>query len=91
MTELSTRNECRKTRPASDPYELWDVGFCYYAVVSKQKSPAGEAKDPYARWTVVSLGGEYRETGDMYAAEVKRLGRRVKNGSPAWNRILGEV
>lgn len=76
MSELSSTNECRKTRPADDPYEVWDMGFCYYLVLAKQKSPKGEAADPYARWTVRSVG-EYNETGDMYAAEVKRYGRKV--------------
>jgi len=78
MTELSSVNECRKTRPVSDPYEVWDVGFCLYNVISKQKSPKGEAADPYARWTVATTGGEYNEIGDMYASEVKRMGVRVK-------------
>lgn len=85
MSELSSVNECRKTRPASDPYEVWDVGFCYYLVIAKQKSPKGEAADPYARWTVTTVG-EYAETGDMYAAEVKRMGRRVS--LTAWHNGL---
>lgn len=83
-------NPCGKTRPATDPYEMWDVGFCVYLVLKKQKSPEGEAKDPYARWTVRSVG-EYAETGDMYAAEVKRMGRKIAKGSPRWNAVMAEV
>ncbi len=69
-------NLCRKTRPKDDPYEVWDMGNMYYLVLAKQRGPEQEEADPYARWTVHSVG-EYHETGDMYAAEVKRYGRKV--------------
>lgn len=75
-TTLSTKNDCGKTRPKENPYETWDMGFCLYHVLKKQKSPAGEAKDKFARWTVYAEG-EFCEVGDMYAAEVKRTGRRI--------------
>lgn len=74
--ELSSVNECRKTRPESDPYEVWDMGFCHYLVLKKYKSPKAEASDPTARWLVASVG-EFHDVGDMYAAEVKRKGRKV--------------
>lgn len=71
-------NPCAKTRPKSDPYESWEVpGIGVYHVLKKYKSPEGEAKDPYARW-FVWCENEYNDMGDMFAAEIKRHGRRIK-------------
>ena len=78
MTELSDKNECAKTRPKDDPYESWEVpGVGIYHVLKKYKSPKAEAADPFARWFTY-CENEYGEMGDMYAAEIKRYGRRIK-------------
>ena len=78
MTELSSKNECAKTRPKDNPYESWEVpGVGIYHVLKKYKSPKGEAADPYATW-FVWCENEYNDMGDMYAAEIKRYGRRIK-------------
>jgi hypothetical protein len=70
-------NPCGKTRPKSDPYESWEVpGIGIYHVLKKYKSPESEAKDPFARWFCY-CENEYGELGDMYAADIKRMGRRI--------------
>lgn len=83
-------NPCAKSRPKTDPYEMWDMGFCHYLILKKWSSPEKEAADPYARWYVYTVG-EYNEYGDMYAADIKRLGRQVQPGSPRWQRVMSEV
>lgn len=76
MTELSSTNECRKTRDKNDPYEVWATPIGEYHVLSKQKSPKGEAADPFARWFVYHP--ESGDMGDMYAAEIKKVGWRIR-------------
>lgn len=71
---LSSKNECAKTRPRNDPYEVWATPIGDYLVLKKYKSPRGEAADPYARWLTYCNG----DMGDMYAAEIKKWGVRVK-------------
>jgi hypothetical protein len=73
---LSSKNECAKTRPTHDPYEVWVTPIGEYRVLKKQKSPKGEAADPHARWFVYHP--ESGDMGDMYAADIKRHGRRVR-------------
>lgn len=77
MDTLSTKNESGKTRPKDNPYESWWTPIGIYHVLKKYKSPAGEAADPYARW-FCWCENEYNDMGDMYAAEIKRMGRRIK-------------
>lgn len=77
-------NPCGKTRPKDDPYEVWE-GFGQtqgwtWKVLKKQKSPEGEAKDPFARWFCLVTSpftGSMGDMGDVYATEVQRLARRV--------------
>lgn len=76
MTQLSSRNDCAKTRPTSDPYEVWNTPIGDYLVLKKYKSPRGEAADPAARWFVYHP--ESGDMGDMYAAEIKKYGRRIQ-------------
>lgn len=76
MNELSSKNECGKTRPKDEPYEVWVTGLGVYHILKKYKSPKGEAADPYSRWFVY-----HPETGDMgdeYASNFKKYGRRIK-------------
>lgn len=78
-------NPCAKSRPQSDPYEVWEgvgnfVGWTW-KVLSKQRGPEGEAKDPYSRWfcavdSPMTFG--MTDMGDVYATEVKERAIRVK-------------
>lgn len=77
MTELSSKNECGKTRPKDNPYESWWTPIGIYHVLKKYKSPKGEAEDPYARWFTL-CENEYMEMGDMYAADIKKMGYRIR-------------
>jgi hypothetical protein len=74
---MTNTNPCSKTRPQNDPYESWEVpGIGIYHVLKKYQGPAGEAKNPAARWFTL-CENEYMELGDMYAAEIKRYGRQI--------------
>lgn len=75
MNEPSSKNECRKMRPKDEPYEVWMTPIGEYRVLNKQKSPKGEAADPFARWMVYHP--ESGDMGDMYAAEIKKFGWRI--------------
>jgi hypothetical protein len=66
-------NPCAKTRPYDRPYEIWATPIGNIHVLKKYKSPEGEAKDPYARW-LTFVDNEYQESGDQYAADIKRYG-----------------
>lgn len=46
-----------------------------YRVLSKQRGPEGEAKDPYSRWFIYHP--ESGDMGDMYAADIKKYGWRI--------------
>lgn len=70
-------NPCGKTRPKSDPYESWSTPIGIYHVLKKYKGPEAEAKDPSARW-FCWCENEYNDMGDMYAADIKRMGVRIK-------------
>lgn len=74
---MTNSNPCAKTRPKNDPYESWLVpGIGVFHVLKKYKGPKGEAADPFARWFTY-CDNEYGEMGDMYAADIKRMGVRV--------------
>jgi hypothetical protein len=68
-------NPCGKTRDKNDPYEKWETPIGVYHVMKKYKSEESEAKDPTARWLVYHP--ESGDMGDMYAAEIKKYGRRI--------------
>ena len=77
------KNECGKTRPVEDPYEIWEnphSGFVF-RVLKKYQRPDKEAENPYARWFVAAKSpytyGSW-EMGDAYASEIKQFGVRVK-------------
>ena len=72
-SELSTKNECGKTRPKDKPYEVWEGGGWRWAVLKKWQSPAKEATNGYARWFcfVTSPFLPEGELGDVYIYEIK--------------------
>lgn len=69
------KNTCGKTRPKTDPYEIWRSldGSWEWRVLKKYQSPEGEAANPYARWfcSVTSPFCPHGELGDVYISEIK--------------------
>lgn len=69
------KNECNKTRPKDNPYEVWQTpdGSWTWKVLKKYQAPDKESSNPYSRWFcfVTSPFCEYGEMGDVYVAEIK--------------------
>jgi len=69
------KNECGKTRPVDQPYEVYrsDDGW-EWRVLKKYQSPEKEAENPYARWYCAVKSpfthGSW-EYGDTYVREVR--------------------
>jgi hypothetical protein len=75
------KNECSKTRPESNPYEIWknDRGWTW-KVLKKYQKPTLEAKNPYSRWFCAVQSPYTRgdwELGDVYVREVKQQANKV--------------
>lgn len=74
-------NPCSKTRPVTDPYEIWVRGSWTWKVLKKYQSPEKEAKNEYARWfCAVSSPNTYGsdEYGDVYVRDITSHAVRVK-------------
>jgi len=67
------KNECGKTRPIDNPYEIWVSGDWQWRVLKKYQSPENEKKNQYARW-LCAVKSPYTygifETGDTYIKDV---------------------
>lgn len=74
------KNECGKTRPVSNPYEVWQFRDWTWKVLKKYQSPEKEAVNPEARWFcwVSSNMCPEGEMGDVYVSDIKRYAQRVK-------------
>ena len=68
------KNECSKTRPVTDPYEVWVSrdGSWEWHVLKKYQNPVQEAKNEYARWLclVKSPYVPEGEMGDVYVRDI---------------------
>jgi hypothetical protein len=76
-------NPCGKTRPAHDPYEVWQSldGTWTWNVLKKYQSPENEAKNPYARWlcqVITPYTTEHGDWGDVYVRDITSHARRIK-------------
>ena len=73
---LNMKNECAKTRPTTNPYEVWTNGSWTWKVLKKWQADDGK---PYARWfcMVTSPYCPDGEMGDAYVAEIKSNAYRV--------------
>jgi hypothetical protein len=71
------KNECAKTRPVNDPYEIWESGGGWVWKVLK-KWQVDDAK-PYARWFcfVTSPFCPEGEYGDTYVTDITTHAVRV--------------
>ena len=76
------KNECAKTRPDSDPYEVWETpdGSWQWRVLKKYQRPDKEAENPLARWfcQVRSPYVPEGEMGDVYVQDIKSNARKVE-------------
>lgn len=79
-----TKNLCAKTRPVSNPYEIWTTpdGTWRWAVLKKWQTNDDK---PYARWfcfvtSPMCPEGEY---GDVYVADIKGSAVRIDNAERA--------
>ena len=74
----NVRNECAKTRPASDPYEIWQSPDRQWTWKVLKKWQVDDNK-PFARWFchVTSPFCPGGELGDTYVKDVKAYARRV--------------
>lgn len=70
------KNPCAKTRPASDPYEVWRTpdGAWTWRVLKKWQV---DDDKPHARWFCQVTSPICTESGDVYVAEIKRYARKV--------------
>lgn len=79
--EVTTKNECNKTRPKNNPYEVWKSfdGSWTWNVLRKYQSPENEEKNKYARWfcyvTSPLCDGEF---GDVYVKDIKENATKIQ-------------
>ena len=74
------KNQCGKTRPVENPYEIWEnplSGFVF-SVLKKYQRPDKEADNPDARWFVATKSPNAVLTTDFVAfcfnaVEINRL------------------
>jgi hypothetical protein len=80
---MKQKNECGKTRPKDNPYEVWKShdGSWTWAVLKKWQSPDKEATNAFARWFcfVTSPFCPRGEFGDTYVSEIKNYAAKVSS------------
>jgi hypothetical protein len=59
----------RKTRPVSDPYEVWSDGSWKWRVLKFYKTRENTLADPYGR-VFCEVEGDFTELGDVYYKEI---------------------
>jgi len=59
----------RKTRPVSDPYEVWQAGSWTWKVLKFYKTRENTLADPYGR-VFCEVDGWEKEMGDVYYKEI---------------------
>ena len=78
---MANKNECGKTRPQDNPYEVWKNNSGWeWLVLKKYQSPEKENKNPFARWFCAVKSpftyGDY-SLGDVYIADIINGAYRV--------------
>jgi hypothetical protein len=68
------KNLCLKTRPVSDPYEVWEANGWTWLVLKKYQA---DDNKPYARWFCDVISPYAHEMGDCYAAEIMQSAERT--------------
>lgn len=80
-----SKNLCGKTRPISNPYEIWQGIGSYenwtWKVLKKYQTPENEAKNPYARWFCAVSSpfthGSF-DMGDTYIKDITPHAKMIK-------------
>ena len=75
------KNECAKTRPASNPYEIWKNNSGWeWRILKRYQAPDKEAANPFARVFCAVKSpftfGEF-ELGDVYLQEIQQNAKKV--------------
>ncbi len=76
------KNECAKTRPVSNPYEVWknDRAGWEWRILKRYQAPDKEASNPFARVFCAVKSpftfGEF-EFGDVYLKEIQQNAKKV--------------
>ena len=70
------KNTMAKTRPVSNPYEVWVLGAWTWKVLKKWQA---DDNKPYALWFchVTSPLCPDGEMGDVYVSDIKNYARKV--------------
>lgn len=71
------KNECAKTRPTSNPYEVWQYGNWTWNVLKKWQV---DDDKPYARWfcqVITPMTGPDGDLGDVYVADIREHAARI--------------
>jgi len=70
------KNECAKTRPVSNPYEVWRTldGSWTWKVLKKWQV---DDNKPFARWFCSVTSPFCTEMGDVYVSEIKSAAVKV--------------
>jgi hypothetical protein len=82
-TKSVSKNECSKTRPVDNPYEIWKSldGSWEWRVLKKYQSPENEVKNEFARWFCAVRSpftyGDW-EYGDTYIKDIKQHATQTK-------------
>lgn len=76
---MKKQNLCAKTRPKTEPYEVWQSpdGSWTWNVLKKWQA---DDEKPYARWfcNVVTPIVPEGEMGDVYVREIKQHATRIR-------------
>ena len=79
---MTSKNECLKTRPVDNPYEIWknSTGSWEWRILKKYQTPEKEAENPYAKWFCAvkspATFGSW-EYGDTYVSDIKSVASKV--------------
>ncbi len=74
------KNQCGKTRPVENPYEIWQSKGWTWKVLKKYQKPSKEKENPYARWFCAVSSpytyGSY-DLGDVYVKEITNYAKKI--------------
>lgn len=71
------KNECAKTRPTDNPYEVWTNGSWTWKVLKKWQA---DDNKPYARWfcqVISPFTGPLGDMGDCYVNDIISTAHRI--------------
>jgi hypothetical protein len=74
------KNECGKTRPVGNPYEVWEGSGWTWKVLKKYQNPEKEKSNPYARWLCDVVSPFAHDRGDVYVKDITEHAERVSYG-----------